>query len=73
MSKVKNELEELSFKYLEPKAYEGLRAKVEAKRKAAEGVIDELTRTISAKLERRRSRSSSSTAGSSACTAFTSS
>ena len=33
MSKVKNELEELSFKYLEPKAYEALRAKVEAKRK----------------------------------------
>jgi GTP pyrophosphokinase len=51
MSKVKNELEELSFKYLEPKAYEGLRARVEAKRKTAEAVIDELTRTISARLE----------------------
>ncbi len=51
MSKVKNELEELSFKYLEPKAYEGLRLKVEAKRKAAEAVIDELSRTISAKLQ----------------------
>jgi GTP diphosphokinase / guanosine-3',5'-bis(diphosphate) 3'-diphosphatase len=50
MSKVKNELEELSFKYLEPKAYEGLRAKVEAKRKAAEAVIDDLTRTLTAKL-----------------------
>jgi GTP pyrophosphokinase len=51
MSKVKNELEELSFKYLEPKAYEGLRARVEAKRKTAEAVIDELTRTISARLQ----------------------
>ena len=51
MSKVKNELEELSFKYLEPKAYEGLRARVEAKRKTAEAVIDELTRTIGAKLQ----------------------
>src|SRR6266536_542061 len=51
MSKVKNELEELSFKYLEPKAYEGLRSKVEAKRKTAEAVIDELTRTISARLQ----------------------
>jgi GTP diphosphokinase / guanosine-3',5'-bis(diphosphate) 3'-diphosphatase len=51
MSKVKNELEELSFKYLEPKAYESLRAKVEAKRKSAEGVIDELTRTLRGKLE----------------------
>src|SRR5262245_26117415 len=38
MSKVKNELEELSFKYLEPKAYEALRAKVEARRKSAEAV-----------------------------------
>ena len=50
MSKVKNELEELSFKYLEPKAYEGLRVKVEAKRKTAENLIGELTRTIHAKL-----------------------
>jgi GTP diphosphokinase / guanosine-3',5'-bis(diphosphate) 3'-diphosphatase len=51
MSKVKNELEELSFRYLEPKAYEGLRAKVEAKRKTAEAVINELTRTTRTKLE----------------------
>jgi len=51
MSKVKNELEELSFRYLEPKAYEALRSKVEAKRKHAEGVIEVLTRTIRAKLE----------------------
>jgi GTP pyrophosphokinase len=50
MSKVKNELEELSFKYLEPKAYEALRAKVEAKRKSAEVVADELTRTLTEKL-----------------------
>jgi GTP pyrophosphokinase len=51
MSKVKNELEELSFKYLEPKAYEALRAKVEAKRKSAEAVIDELTRALRTRLE----------------------
>ena len=51
MSKVKNELEELSFKYLEPKAYEALRSKVEARRKNAEGVADLLTRTLAAKLE----------------------
>src|SRR3954468_58168 len=51
MSKVKNELEELSFKYLESKAYESLRNKVEARRKNAEGVIDELTRELRAKLE----------------------
>ncbi|MBI2828699.1 MAG: bifunctional (p)ppGpp synthetase/guanosine-3',5'-bis(diphosphate) 3'-pyrophosphohydrolase [Acidobacteria bacterium] len=51
MSKVKNELEELSFRHLEPEAYEALRSKVEGKRKFAEGVIEELTRTIRAKLE----------------------
>ena len=51
MSKVKNELEELAFRYLEPKAYEALRVKVESKRKHAEGIIEELTRTIRAKLE----------------------
>ena len=51
MSKVKNELEELSFKYLEPKAYEALRSKVEGKRKTAEGVIGELVSTIRVKLD----------------------
>src|SRR5512144_1510911 len=50
MSKVKNELEELSFQYLEPKAYEALRARVEARRKATEGLIEELIHTVSAKL-----------------------
>ncbi|MSO83799.1 MAG: bifunctional (p)ppGpp synthetase/guanosine-3',5'-bis(diphosphate) 3'-pyrophosphohydrolase [Acidobacteria bacterium] len=51
MSKVKNELEELSFRHIEPKAYEALRSKVEDKRKFAEGVIEDLTRTIRAKLD----------------------
>src|SRR5881628_1994129 len=50
MSKVKNELEELSFRYLEPKAYEALRAKVDATRRATEGLIGELKKTIAAKL-----------------------
>jgi GTP diphosphokinase / guanosine-3',5'-bis(diphosphate) 3'-diphosphatase len=50
MSKVKNELEELSFKYLDPKAYETLRAKAEAKRKTVEPIFEDLTRTITAKL-----------------------
>ncbi|HEV2983974.1 MAG TPA: bifunctional (p)ppGpp synthetase/guanosine-3',5'-bis(diphosphate) 3'-pyrophosphohydrolase [Vicinamibacterales bacterium] len=50
MSKVKNELEELSFRYLEPQSYEELRAKVDAKRRATEGFIEELKRTIAAKL-----------------------
>ena len=50
MSKVKNELEELAFKYLEPKAYESLRQRVEARRRATEGMIEELKKTITAKL-----------------------
>ena len=50
MSKIKNELEELAFKYLEPVAYEALKARVEAKRRAAEGSIEELKAQISAKL-----------------------
>jgi GTP diphosphokinase / guanosine-3',5'-bis(diphosphate) 3'-diphosphatase len=50
MSKVKIELEELAFKYLEPKAYEALRARVESRRRATEGMIDELLKTITAKL-----------------------
>ncbi len=51
MSKVKNELEELAFRYLEPKAFEVLRSKVDGKRRQAERVIEELTRTIRAKLD----------------------
>jgi GTP pyrophosphokinase len=50
MSKVKNELEELAFKYLEPKAYESLRSRVESRRRATEGMIEELRKTITAKL-----------------------
>src|ERR1700719_3430478 len=50
MSKGKNELEDLSFRYLEPQAYETLRAKVDAKRRATEGLIEQLRGTIAAKL-----------------------
>ena len=50
MSKVKNELEELAFMHLEPAAYQSLKAKVEAKRKATEGVIDAIKAEIEAKL-----------------------
>ena len=50
MSKVKNELEELAFRHLEPQSYEALRARVDAKRRATEGLIGELKKTIAAKL-----------------------
>jgi GTP diphosphokinase / guanosine-3',5'-bis(diphosphate) 3'-diphosphatase len=50
MSKIKNELEELAFKYLEAKPYEALRQQVEGRRRATEGLIEELKKTVSAKL-----------------------
>jgi guanosine-3',5'-bis(diphosphate) 3'-pyrophosphohydrolase len=51
MSKVKNELEELSFKYLEPSYYETLRARVEARRKSTEAILAELKGMLAAKLD----------------------
>src|SRR5687767_9818720 len=50
MSKLKNELEELSFRYLEPQSYEALRVRVDAKRRATEGLIEQLKATITKKL-----------------------
>jgi GTP pyrophosphokinase len=50
MSKVKNELEELAFRYLEPAAYDALRLSVDAKRRVTEGLIGDLKKTIAAKL-----------------------
>jgi len=50
MGKIKNELEELSFRYLEPQAYEALRARVDAKRRATEGLIEDLRVTLAKKL-----------------------
>src|SRR5262249_60203084 len=45
-----NEVEELCFRYLEPQAYEALRARVDAKRRQTEGLIEELKTKIAAKL-----------------------
>jgi GTP pyrophosphokinase len=50
MSRIKNELEELSFQYLEPLAYQSLKSRVEAKRRAMQGMIEELSAEIGAKL-----------------------
>src|SRR5690349_12221303 len=50
MIKVKNELEELSFHYHEPQQYDKLRARVDAKRRATEGLIEQLKATIGGKL-----------------------
>ena len=50
MSKIKNELEELAFRYLEPAAYAALSQDVERKRQDTEGLIDSLTRQLETRL-----------------------
>jgi GTP pyrophosphokinase len=51
MSKVKNELEELSFQYLEPEAFQELSQKVEDKRKKAEAFIGRMKAVVLEKLQ----------------------
>jgi GTP pyrophosphokinase len=51
MSKLKNELEDLAFKYLESASYETLRAEVETLRESTEGLIDDLARQLRAALD----------------------
>ncbi len=51
MAKLKNELEELAFRYLEPTSYESLHARVEEKRRPTEGVIENLLAEIKTRLQ----------------------
>ena len=51
MSKIKNELEELAFRHLEPAAYQALRLQVESRRRATEGLLDELRKQLTTKLQ----------------------
>jgi guanosine-3',5'-bis(diphosphate) 3'-pyrophosphohydrolase len=50
MSKIKNELEDLAFQYLEPQAYQELLARVEERRKRATAFIERIRVTVSEKL-----------------------
>ncbi len=50
MSKVKNELEELAFRHLDPTAFETLRAWVDQRRRATEQTVVVLKRTLEEKL-----------------------
>src|SRR5918994_1868547 len=50
MSRIKNELEELAFRYLEPAAYQSLKTRVEAKRRPTQGMIEQLAADIRGKL-----------------------
>ncbi len=51
MSKIKNELEDLSFQYLEPEAYKDLGTRVEERRKTSKAFIDKLKQTVAEKLQ----------------------
>jgi len=51
MAKIKNELEDLSFQYLDPEGYRSLTTRVEGKRKAARAFIEKIRATVGAKLE----------------------
>src|SRR6476469_1569647 len=51
MSKIKNELEDLAFRYLEPQAYAALRQQVEEKRASTDGMIEDLRNQIAATLD----------------------
>ena len=50
MSKVKNELEELAFRHLDPDGYDSLRTRVEARRREVEEAMTLLQRTLAERL-----------------------
>ena len=50
MSKIKNELEELSFQYLDPDTYKGLAARVKGRRQQATDFIEKIKVTVAQKL-----------------------
>ncbi len=51
MSRIKNELEDLSFRHLEPEVYDTLRTRVDRRRKATEGLIDDFKRSVRTALD----------------------
>ncbi len=51
MGKIRGELEDLSFSYLDPKAYQELKDLVERNRKAHETFLADVTRTVEEKLK----------------------
>ena len=52
MGKVRNELEDLAFQYLEPEAYREITATLERRRQANEAFLVELRRTVETELRR---------------------
>jgi GTP pyrophosphokinase len=51
MSKIKNELEDLCFRAMEPRAFDELRKRVEGRRRTTAGMVEELRRLIASKLD----------------------
>jgi GTP pyrophosphokinase len=51
MAKIKNELEDLAFQYLDPEGYRSLTARVEGKRKPARAFIAKVRASVAEKLE----------------------
>jgi guanosine-3',5'-bis(diphosphate) 3'-pyrophosphohydrolase len=51
MGKIRSELEDLAFSYLEPKSYQELKEIVERKRKAHEAFLGEVTRMVDGKMK----------------------
>jgi GTP diphosphokinase / guanosine-3',5'-bis(diphosphate) 3'-diphosphatase len=50
MAKIKNELEDLAFRYIDPKAYDHLAQQVEERRKQAAAFIDKIRQVVDQKL-----------------------
>ena len=54
MGKIRGELEDLSFKYLEPEGFEEVRKAVESRRKVSEGFLAEVRAQVEAKMKENR-------------------
>ena len=52
MGKIRGELEDLAFQYLEPDAYREIIEAIESRRHSNEGFLDEIRRTVEAELRR---------------------
>jgi GTP pyrophosphokinase len=52
MGKIRGELEDLAFQYLEPDAYKEILDAIESRRHSNEGFLDEIRRTVEAELRR---------------------
>ena len=52
MGKVRGELEDLAFRYIDPEGYQDVRQSIETKRHASEELLSEIRRTVEAELRR---------------------